>query len=304
MRRMILCASAAALLAACGDAPETDSTETSEVPEAGAPVDSDSPSLQAILAAQPEEAQARYKYRNPEQVLEFFEVQPGMTVVEALPGGGWYSKILLPYVGSDGAVIGVDYSMEMWAKFPFATPEWLEERKGWTETWTADATGWAGTTGGRASAYRFGAMPPELNGTADAVLFVRAMHNLARFESDGGFLSTAIADAYRALKPGGIVGIVQHRAPADKPDDWANGSRGYLKQEFVVATMEAAGFEFVEASEINANPKDQPGEDDIVWRLPPTYATSREEGQEELKAAMTEIGESDRMTLKFRKPAG
>jgi len=86
----------------------------------------------------------------------------------------------------------------------------------------------------------------------------------------------------------------------EMPDDWADGSKGYLKQGFLIAKMEAAGFEFVAASDINTNEKDQPAETDIVWRLPPSFATSRD--NPELKAEMTAIGESNRMTLKFRKP--
>ena len=101
------------------------------------------------------------------------------------------------------------------------------------------------------------------------------------------------------LKDGGLVGVVQHRAPESASDEWANGSRGYLKQSAVIAMFEDAGFQLVARSEINANPKDQPGEEDIVWRLPPSLRTSQE--NPELREAMLAIGESDRMTLLFRK---
>jgi predicted methyltransferase len=103
------------------------------------------------------------------------------------------------------------------------------------------------------------------------------------------------------LKPGGVLGVVQHEARPDMPDDFATGSGGYLKKAFIIEHMEAAGFEFVEDSDINENPQDQPAEGDVVWRLPPTLATTREdpEGRE----AMEAIGESNRMTLKFRKPS-
>ena len=84
------------------------------------------------------------------------------------------------------------------------------------------------------------------------------------------------------------------------PDDWANGRHGYLKSDFVIARMEEAGFEFLAASDINANEKDQPSEEDIVWRLPPSLATSKKDP--ELKAKLEAVGESNRMTLKFRKP--
>jgi predicted methyltransferase len=143
-------------------------------------------------------------------------------------------------------------------------------------------------------------MPVELKGTADAVLFIRALHNLARFEEEGGYLTAALQDAFDVLKPGGTVGVVQHRARDTKSDEWAGGQRGYLKMSFVIAKMEEAGFEFEGGIEINMNEKDQPGEEDIVWRLPPSFATSHE--NPELKAEMEAIGESNRMTLKFRKP--
>ena len=136
--------------------------------------------------------------------------------------------------------------------------------------------------------------------TADAVLLIRALHNLARFEGDGGFLSAALTDVRDVLKPGGIVGVVQHEARPDMPDDWANGDNGYLKWDFVVGAMEAAGFEFVAASDLNENPLDQPTVDDKVWRLPPVMNTSRDDPA--LRAQMMSIGESNRMTLKFRKP--
>ena len=259
-------------------------------------------SLDDVLAAQDEAAQARFQYRNPKETLEFFGIKPGMTVVEALPGGGWYSKILLPYLGSDGALIGVDYSIDMWPLFGgFATEEFIEKRKSWTETWAADAAAWTDENGASVSAATFSTMPADAAGSADAVLFIRALHNLSRFESDGEYMTKAIKAAHDVLKPGGIVGVVQHHGREDRPDDWANGSNGYLKKSAVIAAMEAGGFEYVGESEVNANPKDEAGEGDFVWRLPPSLSGAGED--EELKAKMTAIGESNRMTLKFKKPA-
>jgi predicted methyltransferase len=116
-----------------------------------------------------------------------------------------------------------------------------------------------------------------------------------------GFLTAALQDAFAVLKPGGVVGVVQHEARAAMPDAWSGGTNGYLKRDFVIQRMEKAGFEFLGASEINQNEKDQPGETDMVWRLPPTLATSGEDPA--LRAQLEAIGESNRMTLKFRKPA-
>ncbi len=256
--------------------------------------------LAEVLAAQPDEMQARYEYRHPQETLEFFGIEPGMTVVEALPGGGWYSKVLMAYLGPDGKLIGADYSADMFPLFGFFSDEQLEAKKTWVADWTAEAAGWGVENSAQLGAFQFGSLPEDMKGTADAVVLIRALHNLARFEPQGGFLTAAVKDVVDVLKPGGIVGVVQHQARDDKSDEWANGSRGYLKDDFVIEMMTGAGLEFEGMSDINFNENDQPGESDIVWRLPPTLATSRDnpELQEQLKA----IGESNRMTLKFRKP--
>jgi len=256
--------------------------------------------LAEVLAAQPADVQARYEWRHPAETLEFFGIKPGMTVVEALPGGGWYSKILMPYLGSEGSLIGADYSLEMYPLFGFFSDEILKSKETWVSDWTAEANGWGSAGSAPVSAFVFGAMPDAMKGTADAVLLIRALHNLNRFESQGGFRTAALQNTFDVLKPGGIVGVVQHQAGEDKPDDWASGATGYLKKSAVIAFMQAAGFELVAESAINENPKDQPGAKDVVWRLPPTL--SIEDDNEETVAAMRAIGESNRMTLLFRKP--
>ncbi|MCH8301953.1 MAG: class I SAM-dependent methyltransferase [Proteobacteria bacterium] len=256
--------------------------------------------LASVLAAQPDEVQARYKYRHPQETLEFFGIEPGMTVVEALPGGGWYTRILLPYLGAGGQLIGADYALEMWPNFEFVTDEFFEERKTWVQDWMADAEEWRTDDSAEISAFVLGSVPESMHGTADAVLFIRALHNMARFESNGKFLTAAIRDSYDVLKPGGIVGIVQHHARDTMPDKWADGEMGYLKKGYVIEMMEAAGFELVGDSDMHANNKDQPTNEEFVWRLPPSYDGSRD--NPELKAKMDAIGESNRMTLKFRKP--
>ena len=258
--------------------------------------------LAAVLAAQPDEAKARFEYRHPQETIEFFGIEPGMTVVEGLPGSGWYSKILLPYLGADGHLIGVNYPLDLWPNFPFANEEFMAEMSQWLEKWPADAEEWRGEDGASVDAFWFGALPEEMEGTADVVFFVRMLHNVWRFQSEGkgDYLDMALNDAYDVLKPGGVLGVVQHHARDDMSDEWANGSHGYMKKQFVIDRVVAAGFEFVGESDVNANDKDQPSGDDIVWRLPPSYATSREDP--ELKAQYEAIGESNRMTLKFRKP--
>jgi predicted methyltransferase len=260
----------------------------------------DAQGSQKEAAAEVDGLAARYQYRHPKETIEFFGIEPGMTVVEGLPGGGWYTRILLRWLGSEGRLIGADYSLEMYPNFSWASEEFLAEQAKWMPNFVAWASEWGGENGASVRAFHFGSLSRDLVGTADVVFMVRAMHNLARFESEGGFLAAALDDAFAVLKPGGTLGIVQHHARDEMPDEFADGSRGYLKKGFVIAAAEKAGFEFVAESDVNANPKDQPSEDDIVWRLPPTLGTSGEDP--ELRAELEAVGESNRMTLKFRKP--
>ncbi len=258
--------------------------------------------LSVVLDAQPDDVKARYQYRHPKETIEFFGIEPGMTVVEGLPGSGWYSKILLPYLGEEGCLIGVNYALDMWPNFSFADEAFLEEVSGWLAGWPAQAKEWGGENSPHIAGFWFGSLPESFENKADVVFFPRVLHNLARFQSDGvaNYLDVALADAYAVLKPGGIFGVVQHEARDDMSDEWAYGGNGYLKKQFVIEQAQAAGFELVADSDINANPNDQPGEQDIVWRLPPSLVTSRD--NEELKAQYEAVGESNRMTLKFKKP--
>ena len=292
---------ASLLLLGCTDNQPSGTTETSAPEQSDGSAMTTQPSLSDVLAAQPEQTQARYVHRHPAQTLEFFGIEPGMTVMEALPGGGWYSKILLPYLGDEGALIGANYTTSMRRLFGFYTEEQLQQGETWTTDWPAKAAAWTQEANTPVSGFIFGSLPQNMTESADAVMFIRALHNLARFEDQGGFLTAALNDAYNILKPGGVVGVVQHAIAETAPDDWAKGNRGYLKQSFVIAQMEQAGFTFEEASAINANPKDQPQDGDVVWRLPPVLSGSKDNPDQ--AAMMQTIGESNRMTLRFRKPS-
>lgn len=295
----IAIAIAAALgLAACQPPAETASEPAAA--ETGAATSQDR--LAGILAARPDDVKARYAYRHPQETLEFIGIEPGMTVVEGLPGRGWYTKVLLPYIGTEGGYIGANYSMQMWPNFSFADEAFLDTQSRFVTDWPVEAAEWGGADGAPVAAFYFGSLPDEMAGTADVVFFPRVLHNLVRFQNAGAgnFLDEALADAYNVLKPGGVFGVVQHHARDDMPDQWADGNAGYLKKQFVIDAIEAAGFEFVAESDVNANELDQPTIDDIVWRLPPRYATSGNDP--ELRATYEAIGESNRMTLKFRKP--
>lgn len=254
--------------------------------------------LDAILAAQPDAVKARYQYRHPAETLAFLGIKPGMTVADTL-AGSYYSNILLPYLGDEGRLIGVQYSVAH-RKIDFGDDtERMDRHRAWPAKYIADATEWRGEGKTEVSAFLFDEVPDDVKGKVDAFLLFRAMHHLNKYEETGQTRTKAFADIYTALKPGGIVGIVQHRAPEGNSDEWARGFNGYIKQALLIAHMKEAGFEFLGSSEVNANPKDQPTESEGVWRLPPRLTGA---DTPEKRAAMEEIGESDRMTLKFRKP--
>ena len=301
-KKLFLSGAALALVACGNNAADVKdaASETAGAAKAEMAMKANSAKLATILAAQDEKAKARYAARNPQETLEFLGITPGMTVVEVLPGGGWYSKILVPYLGNEGHLVGVDYSLKMWPEFGgFANAEFIENKKTWAAEWVEGAQEWRAGSEGVISAFTFGGRDTAMDGQADAVLFIRAMHNLSRFEEKGGYMTEALADTYALLKPGGIVGVVQHQGPEGNTDEWAVGSNGYLKKSDVIAKFTAAGFELVKESAVNENSNDVPTNEEIVWRLPPNLATSREDA--DLKAKMEAIGESNRMTLLFKK---
>ena len=289
----------ALLLMACSSQQAAPPPETAQAAAAAAPSDAVA-KLDAVLAKQSEETKSRYSQRHPKEMMEFLGVQPGMTVVDTLPGPVWWTGILLDYLGPNGKVIDADYSPEMWTKFGQYAPD-PATKKTWATDTLAKLNAARSPEAAQVGAFQYGSAPEDLAGKVDVILVCRAMHHFMRLEADGHYLTQALADMKKLLKPGGIVGVEQHRAPEDQPDASTKGERGYLKQSAVIAAFQAAGFELVDKSEINANPKDQPSVEDVVWRLPPTLATSKD--NPELKAKMEAIGETDRMTLKFRKPS-
>jgi len=255
-------------------------------------------SLEQVIAARSAADKSRDGARHPKQTLEFFQLEKGMTVAEALPEGGWYTRVLAPYLGSEGSLYGVNYSDEIWPLFGFMDKDAIAKNIASTKEFPKLVKTYT-DNGINVESFTFSTVPDQLYNTVDRVLIIRALHNLNRFEPSAGSLSRALSAVRIMLKKGGMVGVVQHRLPESAADEGADGSRGYLKQSDVIKMFEQAGFELVASSEINANPKDRPGPEDVVWRLPPTLSGIGDDAAK--KAAMEAIGESDRMTLLFKK---
>ena len=227
--------------------------------------------------------------RNPGETLQFFGVQPGMTVVDYMPAGGWYTRVLVPYLGASGRYLGVTPDPaaadgERFANYFGSLPDAFREKTG---EWSL--------TGAPYNVVSSDQLGEAANGTVDRVLIFREMHNLLR----SGVMYTELTRLRGLLKPDGMLGVVQHRARADAPADYTLGNNGYLRQKDVVALVEAHGFQLVSTTEINANPNDTADYEGGVWTRAPSFSGA-EEGSEE-RAARAAIGESDRMTLLFRK---
>jgi predicted methyltransferase len=257
-----------------------------------------SAALAEVVAARSDDQKARDGDRHPVETLEFFQLEPGMTVAEGLPGGGWYTRILANYLGADGVLYGVNYADRMWPLIRPGNPQWATDRIAATEKFAAEVATYT-DNGITAQGFTFESIPPEVEGTVDRVLLIRALHNLNKFEEAAQTRSRALANVRKMLKDDGLVGVVQHRAPETAFESGTNGSRGYLDEAAVILMFEEAGFELVADSDINANPLDQPSGDDTVWRLPPSMRGIGDDPEKQ--AEMAAIGESDRMTLLFRK---
>lgn len=224
----------------------------------------------------------RDKYRHPAQTLSFFGVKPDMTVVEIFPSGGWYTEILAPLLASNGHYVGA-----------------VSSGKG-TDSFNAFLAKDPARFGKATVATFDGGQPNTLapDGTADMVLTFRNIHNLlgSPDQPGDGDAPQAFRDWFRALKPGGVLGIEEHRLP-ENMDVAREKTTGYVKRSTVIRLAMAAGFQLVAASDVNANPKDDHDHPKGVWTLPPTYQLGDVD-----KAKYAAIGESDRMTLKFVKP--
>ncbi len=228
---------------------------------------------------------ARNEFRHPVETLEFFGLEPDLTVIEILPSTGWYTEIIAPYVRDHGKYYAAHFS-------PNATASYMPPNlQAFEEKITAAPELYGKITVRHLNPpHEVVIAPPE---SADLAMTFRNVHNWIMAGQEHEFFATF----YAALKPGGVLGVVEHRA---KPDAGMEVMRttGYVTEQYVIEIATAAGFELVAKSEINANPKDTTEHPEGVWTLPPNYRLGDVD-----RAKYAEIGESDRMTLKFVKPA-
>lgn len=227
---------------------------------------------------------ARNDARHPVETLEFFGLKPEMTVVEILPSTGWYTEIIAPYVRDQGKFYAAHFSPN--ASLSYMPPN----LRAFEDKITADPQLYGKITVRHLNPPHEVVIAPAES--ADMALTFRNVHNWIMADQQHEFFATFFA----ALKPGGILGIVEHRAKPDAGMDVMRTS-GYVTEDYVKELAAAAGFEFVASSEINANAKDPTVHPRGVWTLPPNYRLGDED-----RAKYEAIGESDRMTLKFRKP--
>ena len=229
-----------------------------------------------------EENKARDKYRHPFETLTFFGIRPNMTVVEIYPGRGWYTEILAPYLKGSGTFYAAEHpgdpsyealqrSLDAFDQNVKDAPELYGEVKRTKLTKEGDIA------------------PPE---SADLVVTFRNVHSLM----GSGTEQEAFAAMFKALKPGGVLAVVQHRGDPNVKQDPKAGL-GYVNEDYVIALAEKAGFDLAEKAEINGNPKDTKDYPKGVWTLPSSLRLGDEDREKYVA-----IGESDRMTLKFVKP--
>ena len=247
--------------------------------------------LDQILAGEhrSEKNTSRDMYRNPKQTIEFFGTKPTDHVLEMWPGTGWYSEILAPYVKEQGKYTAATFALDnmssedkrdaFWSKTALRYKDKMSDTSLYGDIEFTEFS----------PPQKFQCAEP---GSIDVAYLVRTMH----IWDEQGILLQGLESIYDALKPGGVMAVVQHRADASN----SMGSvavEGYLDERYVIDVAENAGFELADKSEINANSKDTKNYPKGVYALPPTLAMGKKD-----KARYLDIGESDRMTLKFIKP--
>lgn len=278
--------------------PETPAAPATEVAEEAAPqADVWAAALEGSHRS--DENKGRDKYRNPKETLQFFGVTPSSKVVELAPGGGWYTEVLGPLLNADGQLtvsVADPAGPEAYygTRQAKAMLEWKTAKPELYGNMLALYVDNAIVIGDddKVKDIKINAMDLGTAGSTDVVLTFRSSHGLYNREAT----DLVYKAAFDVLRPGGVFGVVQHRA-AEGADPSVTAKMGYLPEATVIAAATKAGFELAEKSEINANPKDTKDYAKGVWTLPPSL-TEKDKDREKYMA----IGESDRMTLKFVKP--
>ena len=239
--------------------------------------------LKAAIAGEHRSAanKARDSARHPYETLTFFGIKPTMTVVELAPGGGWYTEILAAYLRDKGKLIGAGPAIVPESRAGMAFRKKLDSNPAVFDKVVPAVFDPPAT-------YAIAAP-----GSVDMVVTFRNLHNWVGTGEEG--LKTTFKEIHKVLKPGGVLGIVDHRLPASMTQD-AKASSGYVHEAWVIKTVESAGFKLAGKSEVNANPKDTADNEKGVWTLPPVLANKDKDREKNMA-----IGESDRMTLKFVK---
>ncbi|SRR5579871_233676 len=242
------------------------------------------PALSAAIASPERSAAftARDAARHPAEELAFFGLKPQQNVVELWPGGGYWTEILAPYLALGGTYT-VALPIAAGAEEEAVAKRWHERIAPHKARYGTIHETWLGPG-------HFDIAPPN---SADLVLTFRNLHNWM----EGGYAEEALAACLRALRPGGVLGIEAHRGRTDQPQD-PKAENGYVREDYAIALAKKVGFEFVGASEINANPRDTKDYPKGVWTLPPTLTLGDTD-----RAKYVAIGEADNFVLKFRKPA-
>lgn len=271
----ILLATAAVMPAALQAAPEAPAASAAD------------PAMAKVLADPRRDGdRVRDAFRHPAETLAFFRIKPGMTVADYMPSAGWYTRILVPYLGDKGTYIGIT------AGTATVNAETKARLQAFPTSFPGKAAGWTGVPAERIPAFTLDTIPAERKGTVDRVMIMREVHNMW----PDNLLYNDLAAIRALLKDDGLLGIEEHRAKADAPASYTLGTMGYMREADVIALIEAHGFKLVGKSEINANPKDSANWPDGVWTLPPVLTLKDKD-----RAKYEAIGESDRMTLLFAK---
>lgn len=244
------------------------------------------PIMKAVSDPARSEQSVRDEYRHPVETLKFLGLKEDMTVVEIWPGGGWYTSIINPIVKEKGKLYGANFFMHDDA------PGYYKRSLESFNKKIAENPVFAGIEVTEFHPTKSDNIAPQ--GSADMVLTFRNLHNWYMGDGDKG-VEMSFKAFYKALKKGGVLGVVDHRMP-ESIDQEDNKFSGYMKQSYAIKMAQKAGFKLVGTSEINANSKDTAQHPKGVWTLPPRLALGEED-----KAKYQAIGESDRMTLKFVK---